>query len=171
MPQTDRTRDYQGAANSNSVPRPAVSVETPSKYESGKKNEEKMADVKASESKESMQDVVVTGTAKAKKSQPPSTAYKPQATPVTSSVSNASDAVLSRADAYFKQKDYEKAATEYTQFTNSETSGDRYERALFQIASAYVKLNRKAEAKAIFEKLVNMNGQFERASKKALKDL
>ena len=168
LPQTDRTRDYPGASNMNSVPRPTSSVETPSKYETGKKNEEKMADVKASESKESMQDVVVIGTAKAKKSQPSSAPYKSQATP---SVPNASDAILSRADAFFKQKEYEKAAAEYIKFTNSETSGDRYERALFQIASAYVKLNRKAEAKAIFEKLVNMNGQFERASKKALKDL
>ena len=166
LPQTDHTRDYPGASQQNSVPRPAV--EMPSKYEAGKRYEDKTADVKASESKESMEEVVVIGAAKAKKSQPYSTPYKSQVTP---SVPNASDAILSRADAYFKQKEYEKAATEYTQFTNSETSGDRYERALFQIASAYVKLNRKAEAKAIFEKLVNMNGQFERASKKALKDL
>ena len=169
LPQNDRTRDYPGASQQNSVPRPTL--ETPSKYETEKKYEDKMADVKASESKENMQDVVVTGTAKAKKSQPPAAANKPQTSQVTPSVPNVSDAILSRADAYFKQKEYEKAVTEYTQFTNSETSGDRYERALFQIASAYVKLNRKAEAKAIFEKLVNMNGQFERASKKALKDL
>ena len=166
LPQTDRTRDYSGAMQQNSVPRPVV--ETPSKYETRKKDNDKIADVKASESKESMQDVVVIGTAKAKKSQPSSAPYKSQATP---SVPTASDAILSRADAFFKQKEYEKAVLEYTQFTNSETSGDRYERALFQIASAYVKLNRKADAKAIFEKLVSMNGQFERASKKALKDL
>lgn len=166
LPQTDRTRDYSGASQQNSVPRPVV--ETPSKYEPVKKNNDKIADVKASESSENMQNVVVIGTAKAKKSQPSSAPHKSQATP---SVPNVSDAILSRADAFFKQKEYEKAVAEYAQFTNSETSGDRYERALFQIASAYVKLNRKAEAKAIFEKLVSMNGQFERASKKALKDL
>ena len=171
LPQTDRTRDYSGAANMNSAPRPTSSVETPSKYEAGKKYEDKVVGVKVPESKEKMDDVVVIGTAKVKKTQPPSTTYKPQTTQATPSVPNASDAILSRADAFFKQKEYEKAVSEYTQFTNSETSGDRYERALFQIASAYVKLNRKADAKAIFEKLVGMNGQFERASKKALKDL
>lgn len=167
IPQSDRTRDYSGAANMNSVPRPTTATETPSKYESVKKYEDKMADVSQSESKENIQDVVVMGTTKAKK-QVPSSPYKPQTTP---SVSNASDAILSRADAYFKQKNYEKAVAEYTQFMTAETSGDRYERALFQTASAYVQLNRKAEAKAIFEKLVAMNGQFGRAAKKALKDL
>ena len=103
LPQTDRTRDYSGASQQNVAPRPVV--ETPSKYEAGKKNNDKIADVKASESSESMQDVVVIGTAKAKKSQPSSAPYKSQATP---SVPNASDAILSRADAFSSKKSTKK---------------------------------------------------------------
>jgi TolA-binding protein len=81
------------------------------------------------------------------------------------------DQILKAADSNFKTKKYTNAAAQYTQFTNLETSGKRYERALFQTATCYVKLKRKAEAKAIFEQLSQNNGSYKRAATKALKNL
>ena len=159
-PANDRTRDYAGASNMNSVPRPTTPVLAKPKSASTAKLEEKEDNVKQSESREKAKEVVVTGAAKAKK-------YES----TTPSVSSTSDQILSRADLYFKQKYYESAAADYAQFINLETSGDRYERAFFQLATCYVNMNRKADAKLIFQKLVGMNGQYERAAKKALKDL
>jgi TolA-binding protein len=81
------------------------------------------------------------------------------------------DQILRAADSHFKQKKYTNAAAQYTQFTNLETLGKRHERALFQTATCYVKLKRKEEAKAIFEQLVQNNGSYKQAAKRALKGL
>lgn len=177
-PEYDRTRDYAGASNMNSVPRPTTSIPMKAKDATTTTVEEKADNVKQSKSKEKLEEVVVTGTAKTKKqttstaSKTPTPTAKPSAPPMeTPSLSAASDLILSRANGYFKQKNYATAAAEYTQFLNNETSGDRHERALFQIATCYVNLNRKAEAKVIFEKLVAMKGTYERMAKKALKNL
>ena len=144
----------------NNVPRSETPVPTKPKSASVTKLEEKEDNVRYSESRKEAKEVVVTGAAKAKKQEP-----------ITPLVFSTSDQILSRADLYFKQKYYETAATDYAQFINLETSGDRYERAFFQLATCYVNMNRKADAKVIFQKLVGMNGQYERAAKKALKDL
>ena len=159
-PAYERTRDYPGATMQNTVQRPETPVPAKPKSASVTKLEEKDDNVKYSKSKESAKEVVVTSAAKAKKQE--------SSTP---SVSSTSDQLLSRADGYFKQKHYETAAADYAQFINLEPSGDRYERAFFQLATCYVNMNRKADAKVIFQKLVGMNGQYERAAKKALKDL
>jgi tetratricopeptide (TPR) repeat protein len=161
VPQTDRTRDYAGASAQNSVPSSTISASAKAKDAEVAKAED--AENEAKKTNKSLEEVVVVGSSKAKKSMP--------AAKAPPSVSMTSDDILSSADGYFKQKYYETAATEYTRFLNSETSGDRHERALFQLATCYVKLNKKAEAKIIFEKLSAMNGQYERAAKKALKDL
>jgi TolA-binding protein len=159
---TDRTRDYSGASAQNSVPRPTTSVPLESKNKEAAKTE--TDDVK-------LQEVVVTGASK------PAAKYdntKAASSPVkkaSSSLSTSSEQILSNADAYFKQKNYEAAATEYTKFVNAEPSSDSHERALFQLATCYAKLNKKSEAKVIFEKISATNGQFGRAAKKALKDL
>jgi hypothetical protein len=165
-PQTDRTRDYAGASNMNSVPRSTTSAPTKSeditvtKVDGYRTTYDKNGDKK-------LEEVVVTG-ATAKKTYEKTKAPAAKKDP---SVSTPSEQFLSRADDNFKQKKYEIAATYYTQFLNLETSGDRHERALFQLASCYAKLNRKAEAKVIFEKLSATDGQFQRAAKKALKEL
>ncbi len=159
-PQTDRTRDYAGASAQNSVPSATISASANANAEVAKAED---AENEAKKTNKSLEEVVVVGSSKAKKSMP--------AAKAPPSVSMTPDYILSSADGYFKQKYYETAATEYTRFLNSETSGDRHERALFQLATCYVKLNKKAEAKIIFEKLSAMNGQYERAAKKALKDL
>jgi tetratricopeptide (TPR) repeat protein len=178
-PQYDRTANYPGAGIQNSVPRPETSVPTKPKDVVILQNDENIDGVKQSKSKEKREEVVATGAAKAKKYDAPKSATK-QPAPATNasstgitppSVSTTSDQVLSRADGFFKQKYYETAAAEYTQFLNLEPSGNRHERALFQLATCYVNLNRKVEAKIIFQKLVGMNGQYERAAKKALKSL
>ena len=160
-PQTDRTRDYAGASAQNSVPSATTAAAMKSKDAEVAKAED--AENEAKNTNKSLEEVVVVGSSKAKKSMP--------AAKAPPSVSVTPDYILSSADGYFKQKYYETAATEYSRFLNSETSGDRHERALFQLAICYVKLNKKAEAKIIFEKLSAMNGQYERAAKKALKDL
>jgi hypothetical protein len=160
-PQTDRTRDYAGASAQNSVPSATTAAAMKSKDAEVAKAEDVEMETKKTD--KSLEEVVVIGSSKAKKSMP--------AAKAPPSVSTTSDDILSSADGYFKQKYYETAATEYARFLNTETSGDRYERALFQLATCYVKLNKKAEAKIIFEKLSAMNGQYERAAKKALKDL
>ncbi len=159
-PAYDRTQDYAGASNTNSVPRTETPASAKPKKTPATKLEEKDDKVIQSESAKNAKEVVVTGATKAKK-QEPSTPF----------VSSTSDQFLSLADLYFKQKYYETAATNYAQFINLEPSGDRYERAFFQLATCYVNMNRKADAKVIFQKLVGMNGQYERAAKKALKDL
>jgi tetratricopeptide (TPR) repeat protein len=159
-PAYDRTQDYAGAANMNSVPRSETTTAAKPKMPSATKLEEKNDNVLQAESKSKAKEVVVTGASNAKKQMPS-----------TPSVSSTSDQLLNLADLYFKQKYYETAATNYAQFINAETSGDRYERALFQLATCYVNMNRKADAKVIFQKIVGMNGQYERAAKKALKDL
>ncbi len=162
-PQVDRTRDYSGAAYQNSVPYPATSVPTKAKDVAAAKEEE--SDVyNEKKSSKNLDEVVVTSTNAAKK-------LEKTKAPAAKKDPSVSDQILSRADDNFKQKKYETAVVEYTQFLNMETSGDRYDRALFQVASCYLKLNRKAEAKVIFEKLSAMNGQYERPAKKALKDL
>ena len=160
-PQGDRTRDYAGASAQNSVPSATTAAAMKSKDTEVAKAED--AENEAKKTDKSLEEVVVVGSSKAKKSMP--------AAKAPPSVSVSPDYILSSADGYFKQKYYETAATEYTRFLNTETSGDRHERALFQLATCYVKLNKKAEAKIIFEKLSAMNGQYERAAKKALKDL
>ncbi len=81
------------------------------------------------------------------------------------------DQILKAADSHFKQKKYTNAAAQYTQFSNLETSGKRHDRALFQAATCYTRLNRKAEAKAIFETLSTQSGAYKQAAKKALKRL
>ena len=159
-PAYDRTEGYAGAANMNSVPRTETATSAKPKKAPVTKFEEKGDNAKQSKSKESAQEVAVTSAAKAQK----------QGTS-TPSVSGTSDQLLSRADLYFKQKYYETAAADYAQFINLEPSGDRYERAFFQLATCYVNMNRKADAKVMFQKLVGMNGTYERAAKKALKDL
>jgi Putative zinc-finger len=165
-PQTDRTRDYSGASAQNSVPRPTTSAPTKSKDVAVTQAEDNSS-YDAKKSDKNLEEVVVMGAAKAKKQ-----AKKDSREGGTgSSVSTPSEQLLSRADDNFKQKKYENAATDYTQFLSLETSGDRHERALFQLASCYAKLNKKAEAKVIFEKLSATDGQFQRAAKKALKDL
>ena len=160
VPEYDRTRDYAGASAQNIEQRPTTVFPAKPKTASITKPEEKEDNVKYSESKKDAKEVVVTSAAKAKKQE--------SSTP---SVSSTSDQILSRADLYFKQKYYETAAVDYAQFINLEASGDRYERAFFQLATCYAHMNRKADAKVIFQKLVGMNGQYERAAKKALKDL
>jgi tetratricopeptide (TPR) repeat protein len=160
-PQADRKRDYAGASAQNSVPSATTAAAMKSKDAEVAKAED--VENEAKKTNKSLEEVVVVGSSKAKKSIPPAKAPP--------SVSVSPDYILSSADVYFKQKYYETAATEYTRFLNTETSGDRHERALFQLATCYVKLNKKAEAKIIFEKLSAMNGQYERAAKKALKDL
>jgi tetratricopeptide (TPR) repeat protein len=159
-PAYDRTRDYPGASIQNTVQRSETPVPAKAKSASVTKLEQKNDDVKQSKSTENAKEVIVTSAAKAKKQETS-----------TPSVSSTSDQILSRADLYFKQKYYETAAADYAQFINLETSGDRYERAFFQLATCYVNMNRKADAKVIFQKLVGMNGQYERAAKKALKEL
>jgi hypothetical protein len=165
-PKTDRTRDYSGASAQNSVPRPTASAPAKSKDVAVTQAEDNSS-YDAKKSDKNLEEVVVTGAAKAKK-QAKTTESNSKKDP---SVSTPSEQLLSRADDNFKQKKYENAATDYTQFLNLETSGDRPERALFQLASCYAKLNKKAEAKVIFEKLSATDGQFQRAAKKALKDL
>jgi hypothetical protein len=172
-PQTDRTRDYAGASNMNSVPRPTTSAPTKSeditvtKVDGYRTTYDKNGDKK-------LEEVVVTGATAKKtyeKAKAPAAKKDSREGGTGSSVPTLSEQFLSRADDNFKQKKYENAATDYTQFLNLETSGDRPERALFQLASCYAKLNRKAEAKVIFEKLSATDGQFQRAAKKALKEL
>jgi TolA-binding protein len=160
-PQTDRTRDYAGASAQNSVPSATISASAKAKDAEVAKAGD--AENESKKTNKSLEEVVVVGSSKAKKSMP--------AAKAPPSVSMTPDYILSSADGYFKQKYYETAATEYTRFLNTETSGDRHERALFQLATCYVKLNKKADAKIIFEKISAMNGQYERAAKKALKDL
>jgi hypothetical protein len=160
-PQGDRTRDYAGASAQNSVPTATTAAAMKSKDAEVANAQD--VENEAKKTDKSLEEVVVVGSSKAKKSMP--------AAKAPPSVSTTSDYILSSADGYFKQKYYETAATEYARFLNTETLGDRHERALFQLATCYVKLNKKAEAKIIFEKLSAMNGQYERAAKKALKDL
>lgn len=162
-PQVDRTRDYAGASAQNIEMRPTVSTPTKAKdVAAPKETGDDSYDSK--KSSESLNEVVVTSTA-AKRNQ-----AKPQA-PAAKQDPSVSDQILSRADAHFKQKKYENAVADYTQFLNLETAGDRYDRAFFQLANCFVKLNRKAEAKVIFEKLSVTGGPYGRMAKKALKDL
>jgi PBP1b-binding outer membrane lipoprotein LpoB len=111
----------------------------------------------------SLKEVVMTGNAKAKMPMP--AAKRPP------SVSTAYESVLSRADDNYNKKNYQAAVADYTQFLAQETEGEDAERAFFQLANCYLKLNKKADAKVIFEKLSATNGQYQRPAKKALKDL
>ncbi len=166
VPQEDRTRNYPGAAAQNSMPYPAQQkTSAPMKTSDNAvvKTEEYKEKTKDSDDK-NLQEVVVTGMSSNKKY----AKTAPSEKPTTPSVS---DPILSRADAFFNQKKYENAAEAYAQFLAQETEGDLHERAFFQLANCYLKLNKKADAKVIFEKLSATNGQYQRPAKKALKDL
>jgi hypothetical protein len=160
--QTDRTRDYAGASAQNSVQRQAMSASADSVAPSKMKAEE--ADAKYNEMAQSRAPKPAAKASKAKT--PAADSYK-----INPSVSTSSEQTLNNADDFFKQKYYATAATEYTKFVNLETSGDRHNRALFQLATCYAKLNKKTEAKILFEKLSVLDGPFGQAAKKALKDL
>jgi Tetratricopeptide repeat len=187
-PPTDRTRDYTG------VPRPKEQEAMKIKDVGALKTEEK----DKTTAYKNKQDVVVSSERQAEKKQgadipvKKTTAIPAQKAATNSSVANTPtttasrsgattsgytppttdyDQIFNHAETYFKQKNYAAAAKEYAQFINLETSGDRPEHALFQLASCYVKLNKKADAKVLFEKLSATDGQYQRAAKKALKDL
>jgi TolA-binding protein/anti-sigma factor RsiW len=185
---TDRNRDFAEASAQKSMPRPTEQEASKLKDVESVKSEEKKQ-VNTDRYKE---DVVVQAEKKrgidmpAKKTVPMS-APAPKTngsvtSPATTTTSGSTtggyaspttdyDQVFNRAESYFRQKNYEEAAKEYAHFLNLDTSGNRPEHALFQLANCYLKLNKKADAKVLFEKLSAANGQYQRAAKKALKDL
>jgi TolA-binding protein len=159
---TDSTQAY--AVVSAQKSKPQTSYPMSAKMKDIAKAEEAEYGDKNADKKHS--EVVVTSSPKAKKSMP--TAEVKMSSP---SVLTAAEPILSRADDHYNKKNYQAAVTDYTQFLAQNTEGDNYERAFFQLANCYLKLNKKADAKVIFEKLSATDGQYQRLAKKALKDL
>jgi hypothetical protein len=194
---TDRARDYAVTSAQNNSPRPSEQEATKLKDVATVKSEEK----KQASTDKYKENVIVAAERKAEKKQEAAMPVKKAApmsasaakksrsepvivTPTASGVTTGAhpssgystpttdyDQVFSRAESFFKQKNYDVAAKEYALFVSLNTSGDRPEYALFQLANCYLKLNRKADAKAIFEKLSATNGPYQSAAKKALKSL
>jgi TolA-binding protein len=181
---TARARDYTEASAQKSTPRPREQEATLQKElaeEKKQTNTDKIKEeVVVSTELKAQKKPAPVATSAAKKSSSETAPVKPTTSSVTpgaypsggyTTPTTDYDQVFNRAESYFKEKNYDAAAKEYAQFVSLNTSGDRPERALFQLANCYLKLNKKADAKILFEKLSATNGQYQRAAKKALKDL
>jgi hypothetical protein len=71
---------------------------------------------------------------------------------------------------FYDEKNYETAIGNLSRVISLEKTGVRYEKALWYLANAYLKLGKKGDAKALFTRIVAEKGQFSEQAKPFLKE-
>ena len=138
--------------------------------------------------KESLEEVVVTGSAaqerklsksKNAKSAAPTTTEGYTALPnaPAAAKSNRSESlqemdnrVLNQGVKYFQEKEFDKAIGEFNSILTRQSSGDMYEKALWYTANAYYQKNSKTYSKVIYQRIVKEKGTFAAQAEVILKN-